>query len=59
MTPSANTNTPDSPNKSYDTLRNEVQTMFRKVSKDPVNQALFKAVMEFYLEKATPKVSRP
>lgn len=57
MTHPSNTASPSS--KSYDILRNEVQTMFRKVSKDPVNQALYKAVMEFYLEKATPKVSRP
>lgn len=57
MTHAANMHTP--PGKSYDTLRNEVQTMFRKVSKDPVNQALYKAVMEFYLEKATPKASYP
>ncbi len=57
MTHSSNTTRPSS--KSYETLRNEVQTMFRKVSKDPVNQALFKAVMEFYLEKATSKVQNP
>lgn len=38
--------------KSYETLRNEVQAMFRKVSQDPVNQALYKAVLEYHLEKA-------
>ncbi|MBP9714299.1 MAG: hypothetical protein KBD60_11510 [Sterolibacterium sp.] len=50
--PLASTASAASANNRYEAARDEVQNMFRKVAKDPVNQALYKAVLEYRLEQA-------